>query len=337
MKGILLGILFFIFGAVLIWGVIDHAGGEAIKRSLFALNLWGIIPILVLTALAGAVANLRWQIIFRARGIDVPFFKLLPIWLLGNAISYVTPIVYVGGEGVKGYLLKDKFNISWSKSAAIIALDKIFEGTATFFILLGGVALFVFYLGLPAITSTILAAISAILFLVISISFFYVRAFRNHKTITPLLRLLHLSHTRLGSLFAEAEIEMIAFLDLRSKFVWMALALSFLRQLFYWSRVAAVIYFLTNGINFSASLVSLSGIYLSFILPVPGALGVQEISQYILFSVISYGAEIGTALSFVLRGADSIMVAVGLFFLFQFGFVLIASKILRKMNINNHV
>lgn len=337
MKKFILGTFFLVLGFVLLGSVIYVVGGGMILESLSSFSLEGFILILSLTFLGMFIASARWYFILKTRGVHVPFWKLVPIWLAANSFSYVTPIVYVGGEGIKVYFLRDRFGVPLSKSTALLVIEKILEGTAVFFLLIGGVVAFLFYRqNISGLGTSLFVAVFIVIVLAIFTAILYIQSFRNKKIITPIAKFFSFHDTRAGLLLAEIEMEMIGFLDLRSRAMWYALGLSFLRHIGYWGRNLLLIYYLGHGLRIAASLSTLSGVYISYMFPIPGAIGAQEASQSIIFSQLGWGANMGAAFSFILRAADVILIATGAFFLFRFSMDLLASKLAGKISIRKH-
>lgn len=335
MKRFFASIFFLTVGVFLLGSVFYVVGGGAIWGLLLGFNLWGLVPIVLLTILSALCAIWRWHFIIQARGFNISFFQLLPIWLAANGFSYITPIVYVGGEGVKAFLLRDKFKVPLSRSITFIALEKILEFTAVFFFLIAGVGIFILHKGgLPDITKTIVVAVGVVLGVAFFVLILYIQAFRNRKFIAPLVQFFSLENTRFGLALKETEEEMIDFLDLRSPAMWYSWALSFLRHMFFLMRTILLVYYLGQGLQIAASLSALAGLYASYALPIPAAIGAQEISQSFVLAQFGWGPGIGTALSFLIRGADILIVVVGLIFLFRFGIDLMASKILHRIKLN---
>ena len=96
MAKISIGFLSFFLGFAILAIVIYSTGIGEIGKLFTQFSLWGIIPLLFLTALAHIISAIKWQYILRTMGIRAPLITLTKILLVGYAVSYSTPVVYVG-------------------------------------------------------------------------------------------------------------------------------------------------------------------------------------------------------------------------------------------------
>ena len=335
LKKLTLGTLLFAFGVIAVYAVIRVVGGEEITDAFFSFTPWGIIPILILTIINAVISVWRWQLILRQQGHDIKFRALTPIWLAGYAFSYLTPIVYMGGEGIRTYLLKERHNVDWHVGSASIFLDKIINGTVVAFIILLSIGVFIFFAGLPELTKMILGAISSFLLFISVLVFIVVRSIRNESVFYPIVRFFSWERTKLGKFLIKFEKELQDFLSLRSRAMWEALGWTALKHVLVWTRNLLLIFFLGQGFQFGGSIIALGITYIAYAMPVPGALGVQEIMQSLLFSQFGWGAERGAAFSFIFRGAELFVVAFGVIIILRMATILIAWRLYGGIN-GNH-
>lgn len=318
-KKTLPGFIFLGIGIALILGLLFKINPSQIWSSILRFDFLEFFVILVLTFLGIFISIWRGQIILRSQGINMPFWKLFFVGMAGVAFSYLTPLVYVGGEGVKGYLLNQQFNVPWRKAAVFLAIDKLFEITAAFFVTFAGVIILIFYLGLSGLTHAMLTIVGSVGALSFVFVLFYSVLFQKKKVFTSVLKFLRLEKTRPAFAIMGAEDDILSFFDPASPDMWKAWFLSLLRQLSQITRHILIIYFLGRGLQIGASLMSLSALYLGYTVPVPAALGVQEAFQSILFALFGWGAGEGLALSLILRASDIFVVGIGVTVLFRYG------------------
>ena len=107
-RGALLTILLFGFGVALFVGILLYVGVDDIADALRQLDLKYLVPVVVLIFIEASISTFRWQYIINSLGEKIHFKGLFPIWLAGNAFNYLSPVVYVGGEGFRIFLLKQQ-------------------------------------------------------------------------------------------------------------------------------------------------------------------------------------------------------------------------------------
>jgi uncharacterized membrane protein YbhN (UPF0104 family) len=101
--------------------------------------------------------------------------------------------------------------------------------------------------------------------------------------------------------------------------MWQGILVTILNLLFDILRFWFIIFFLKKGlVNLLFIFPIFAFVNLAYLLPIPTALGSLEALQAISFEALTLGADIGTAFSLILRGADLSLVLIGLIFLFFF-------------------
>lgn len=336
MKKLIVGILLLALGFILVIVLALKVNGEDLLPAILSFTKGGFFVILILTICAAFVANWRSYIILKSKGINIPFFKLLFIWFVGNAINYTTPLVYLGGEGTKAYLLNNKFNVSWNKAFSFLVIDRILEITAATFVIITSVFFFIFLYGFAGLPQTITSALLILSFGGFLVVLFHLRIFRNKKIITPMFKFLSLNKTKVGKFLFKTEHDVIRFFNYSKKAMWQAWSLSIFKQFILFLRHIMLFYFLGKGVLFVAPLISIGALYFGYLFPVPAALGIQEAFQGIVFSGFGYGAGEGLALSFIIRGAEILIVVTGILILFRYGLRMIINGVLGVLKLNNN-
>ena len=327
-----IGTILFITGAVFTVILAIKIDFNQVLSAVFVINPFGFLALLFLTFAGVFAANLRGQIILRSQGVEFSFWRLLGIWMAGYALGYITPIVFLGGEGIKGYLLNKKFGVSMNKTASFIVIDKIVDMTSFLFMVVLGAAIFVYYIGPSHLTRSVAWSVSVMGVVFLIFTLFYALVFQNKKFMGRILEILFLDKTRLGYFIQKTEDDIIDFFNMRSKFMWQSFAFSMLAQVTFLFRHILLIYLLGRGIQIFASVMSLGALYAGFITPVPGAIGVQEGIQSIIFSALGWGGQQGLALSLIIRTFDIIVVSLGVLVLLRQGVSLMASGASYMMN-----
>jgi uncharacterized protein (TIRG00374 family) len=335
MIKVLLVVALFLVGVVLAGSVFQISGVDEVLGVLSEFEWWGIVPLLVLSAAHVVLAAWRWQVILRAQGDEVPLRKLLSPWLAGYAFSYLSPVVFLGGEGVRTYILKSRFNIPLHRGAASVILDQIISGTFVLLTVFLSAALLISFSGLPHITRVLATVSAVILVLGAGLAVLYAQAFRNKHILQPLLRLFSLQRTRFGRFLGKFEDDIIVFLDVRSSTLWLVFLISALRQATFVARNAAILFFLGQGVDVIKATVIMGATYVGYLVPIPAALGTQEASQTLLFSIAGQGGSTGAAFSVIFRVSEVGVAVVGILVLLRSAADLMALGVLRRFNLNH--
>ncbi|MDX1607976.1 MAG: lysylphosphatidylglycerol synthase transmembrane domain-containing protein [Candidatus Spechtbacterales bacterium] len=336
-KKIIPGILLFLFGIGLIALLIYRTDTKDLTDTLLRFSPLKLVGVIALSFLTLTVANWRAYVILRSEGANIKFFELMGVWIAGNSLNYLTPFVYLGGEGLKGYILNERFGLPWDKAAAFLVFDRILEITTSLLVVIAGIIAFVLYTGLPGLTKTIITLTYILGFVGFLIFLFYFRVMRDKRIIQPLMKMLRIQNTRAGRFLIKSEDDVMRyFIDNRHVF-WKAWWISMLKQVAFILRQGALLYFLGYGIKATAALISLAALYLGFIIPVPASLGVQEAFQGAVFSTFGIGTTgQGVGFSLILRAADIFIALTGLAIILRYGLSLLTSASRYMVKLNNN-
>ncbi len=163
MKKVIILLAFLVLGIILFAVAIEKIGVENLLAILLALAWWKILAIVGITLLVIFVSILRWKIIIRGLGMEIAWKKVISAWIVGATFSYLTPVVFFGGEPLRAYFLKNNSEISWSKNVASIVSDKALELMTNLVIMILGVSILFSQVQLPfeikLITTLIIAGL----------------------------------------------------------------------------------------------------------------------------------------------------------------------------------
>ena len=135
-KSLLIGIL----GSIAIYAVILIAFDVNIISEKINDFDFQYLPIIIpLIPLTWGVLFLRWNLLLKNSDIDVPLKDNFMIFISGFALG-VTPGKV--GELIKSQLLKNKFNISRSKTAPLVIVERFYDFFAIAIISLFGILVF---------------------------------------------------------------------------------------------------------------------------------------------------------------------------------------------------
>ncbi|GAH80554.1 unnamed protein product, partial [marine sediment metagenome] len=125
-------------------------GWQEIKNAFLVFTGWQGLAILGLTLLMALIGNWKWKEILRGENVKISFRELFKPYLAGFAVMFLAPILLLGGEFFRGYVLKKNNSIPWSKGMASVFIDRILEWTANLVVIFFGVLFFLLIIGLPS-------------------------------------------------------------------------------------------------------------------------------------------------------------------------------------------
>jgi uncharacterized protein (TIRG00374 family) len=316
MKKFSLFLISFMIGLGLFVWVIKFVGWQEIKRSLLIFTGWQGLVIFILTLFLFLVINWKWREILKTEGIAISFLDLFKAYLAGFSVMYLFPTFLLGGEFLRGYILKKKYNISWSKGMASIFIDRILDWTTNLIIVFLGISFFLFNIGILPKKLFIILGLT-FLFWAGGIVFFYTMAFRKESMAKFILSLV--GYKNQNSKLLETEKETFNFFRPRNIHFWRILSITFFEELVILFRIFLLISFFGKRISFPFAL-SVSGFsYLSTMIPIPASLGVQDALQAFAFNSLGLGASLGTAFTLIIRAVEIVVALVGIGLALRFG------------------
>lgn len=318
-------------GFVILFFVVRIVGLDEIAKGFSGFSWWGVAPLLLFTFANHYMAAVKWQYILRVMGVRINIVPLTKIWFMGYSVSYLTPVAYIGGEVFRAYALKDKFGVPWGKSLSSIGIDKVMESSVWISTILIGSFVFLYQTGISSFSKVVVfGGISAIFFLLV-IFVIYVFSFKNISLLRPLLiKPFRLEGSKSEKFLSDLERDFFNFFSLKNKRQILAsLNFAIIKSILLWLRNVFLIYYLVGIFDYSAGLVSLASSYISYSVPIPASLGAHEGFMAFIFANTGFTAGTGAVFTLLMRGADAILVSVGLLYLFKWGIGLFALKIFK--------
>jgi len=323
-------VLSIVIGLGLLGGVLYWVGWRRILAQMHALGAAGIVSVIGSVLFAMAFWILSWWIILRSYGIRLPLSTVIGARLSGYAISYITPTLYFGGEPVRALMVTGKTDAPTTRVFATVFLERF----------LGGLSMIVFILvgSFFAISSPALpwpekrALIVGVGFITFWILVGLVDFAWNLKWISRIIRLLGVPLKRWKGLLgraadkvSETEDEIHAAFTVHWKGTLLAFVVQIVATSFVYMRPQVFFYFSERYVfTFPqlSLLFTLTVILLSFFLWItPGGIGTGEAAIIGIFHLVapSITQEGAVAYSLMFKFAESILVAVGLYYLAQRG------------------
>ncbi len=311
-------LLSFLIGTALFLWIGKFVGWQEIKKSLSLLRGWQGMVIFGFTLLAALAGSWRWKEILKGEGVRIPFIELIKPYLAGFAMMFLAPVVFLAGEIFRGYFLKEKKSVPWSKSMASVMIDRISEWTVNLIIIFFGAGLFLYTMGMPPRNLVII--FGGVLFVFASgISYFYFRTIRRESMARFFLKIFGLGGIKRANSILDIEEEIFDFFKLEKIAMWKTFLLSFLKALAMYARTLFLIISLGKNIPALSALSIFSFTYLAAMVPIPAALGSHEAIQVFAFNSLGLGASTATAFTMIVRAADLLMALTGAVILFRLG------------------
>ncbi len=311
-----------VLGVFIFFFILQKAGFQIIESALALLFGFEGVALLLVTFLIIIVGSMRWRAIIKAEGNNISLFKTSLFLVKGFTVDYLTPVSLFGGEALRVILLnKETGDIKSSSSSVII--DKVMDVTAHFLFLILGAVLFLtygyFYEGPVFIYSIIITAL-----FFFALLFFYFRAMRKKS----ILRFFMGPTTENGKSVLEVENRVITFFHSKKKQFLKGILLSLLRHFLLVFRVILLIFFISESFYIKEAFAVYGLTILSFLLPLPAALGGLEAISSFGFNVMGLGFSAGTAYAVTVRGVDLVVCVLGLILILRF----FASSVLNRVS-----
>jgi len=306
-------------------------GWQEIKNAFLVFTGWHGLVIFGLTLLMMLIGNWKWKEILKGENIKTSFRELFRPYLAGFAVMFLAPILLLAGEIFRGYILKAKNFVPWSKGMASVFIDRITEWTANLVVIFFGILFFLYTIGLPPRNLGIIFG-GAFLLFAFGISIFYFKTIKRESMAKSLLRILGLERLNHANSILDIEKEIFNFFKPKKIAMWKVFSLSFLRALVMYFRTWFLVIFLGKSITSLPALSILGFTYLAAMIPIPTALGSHEAIQTFAFSSLGLGGGTATAFTMIIRGAELIIALVGVVILFRLGIDLLKNTLFKKLN-----
>jgi len=321
----------FVVGVLLFIGVIIYLGPESFLHIYENIDLTYLPPFAFFTTLVFATYVWRFQYVMHAYKKKSSFWVQFKQTISSFAVSYVTPSVRIGGEPLRVYMLKKENNIDIKTGTSIVIIDKFIEFTGSLLFGIIGMILIMFIPGVPLYGKSLLfLALLAGFFVLFFVYYFTIRDGSGPFTyMLELLRFYRFPKWRkLKSPVVMVEKKMEKFFREHKKEFIIGMIFYVLSGLAMYYETKFMLLLLGMSVGFT-DIVLIIVVWgaINFI-PVPAALGFQEVGQSGLFAIIFGAGEVGLAFSLISRIRSLIFVALG--FSFISGFT--GEQVMRKLD-----
>ncbi|MBA4336992.1 hypothetical protein C0416_04455 [bacterium] len=308
-------LLFLVIGISLFLSVLFNTGVENILKALSEFSPIHFLIFLFLSLLNFGLFTLRWDIILTQHKKEpkVPFYRLFLHRMSGYAISYLTPVSTSGGEPVRIFFLHEE-GVSTKSAISSVVIDKVFEYTALILFIFSGVIVVIIQ------GSLFSGKMGGSLFGFLTffgglIFWFYYSTIKNIGFFSSLIKLFRLNKFAWAKKWEKSiinlERQMAEFYTQNALKFILLMILSFCTVFFMVLEHFLVALFLGVDLTFLQSFLSATLPGISYVMPVPGALGVLEGSHAGIFAILGVSINVFVFV-FIMRIRDLIFVLIGL-------------------------
>lgn len=301
--------------SLLVWRI----GPVNIYEAAARLGPTALLAILIPSVVMYSVDAYGWKVVLGRTAQGIPFWRLLTIRTAGEVVNMTTPTAYLGGEPLKAYLLKKRYDVPMAEGAASVVIAKTTMTIAEVFYILTGIALAFWILGAGSSAGqTITAALLSVGLLVCSISGF---VFIQHRGLfASILSLVRKLGLRIRSL--EAQDEHLRSIDRTILNFYSHHRRAFLAStgvyFFGWLaeslEVFGIIYLLGGSVSvLSALSIGALAVFIkggSFF--IPGSLGAQDAGNLLLLQAFGYSDVAGITFALLRRFRELVWIGIGL-------------------------
>lgn len=284
------------------------------------INLKYLIPYLITVILIYSALVFRWKIIIDAGNVKIPYRRLYLYKLAGYAISYVTPMAHLGGEPVRGMLLK-RDGLSAQEGMSTVLIDKSIEFSTD--IILGCIGLFVLLTTFSFTQNSFFFVLALVLSGLGLIILFYYSMLKGKYFFMRFFEFIKLyKFKRLRNFLKQmrkTEDNMLAFFK-NHKYAFRNATLI---QFALWFMMFFEYKYLLLMLGVDLPLIHIFLVFaivgVSYVMPVPAALGTMEAGNVGVLALSNTKSSVGLAVSIIVRLKDLTITALGFIFLAYIG------------------
>lgn len=305
--------LTWLLALILAGAVLSQLPLEAVTRSIGALSVGQWSAWIALNLAIVLLATQRWRVLSGLLKLPVRFVELLMIRQAGQAVSFVTPGPQFGGEPLQIFWLYKRCRLPLHGALLALGLDRFYELWINFSILLLALLLLLASpAGYAGNWRELLPILAGVLLM---LSWLGWLAFKRPERLLTWLeqmarRWRH--HSRLQNIEMSWQCDLTHAVTQRKSALLNALILSLLG----WAGLLAELYLLLGvfdlALDFSAFLIILVAMRLSFLLPLPGGVGSLEAALFWAVQYLNLPVEAAIGLAALMRLRDGAMLMAGL-------------------------
>lgn len=323
-------LFFLVIGISLFVSVVLDTGLEAIADSLYSFSLINFIFLVIVSLLNFCLFTLRWNIIIKHHNKEnrIPFHRLFLHRMTAFAVSYLTPAAQTGGEPVRVFFLQEE-GITTRNAVSSVILDKVFEYTALFIFILSGVFISILKGSIFSGKAEIILSGTIIIFASLIIWFYY-STIKEIGFFSSIFRIFRLNRIKRIAKYEQSIIRVenkMAFFYKNNiwEFIFL-MVISFVMVFFMVFEHYLIARFLGVHLSFLQSFLTATIPGISYIIPVPGAIGMLEGSHAAIFSLLGISINVFVFV-LIIRLRDLVFIAIGVAHASKYGIQMIYKNI----------
>ncbi len=285
-----------------------------IWASLSRLQPAQIVLLLAVDLSIYGLITARWWLVAHSQDRRIAYLPLIAVRLAVFGVSYFTLGPQLGGEPLQVFYLQRKYGLSYTRGAASVLMDKLFEILANFLLLSVGLVAFL-HSGLLAGAGSLAYASFAVLAVLAAWPFVHIALLG--RRIYPLSAVARgvspgISQTRAIRFVRASEHLAGQFCRRKPRAMLSAMLVSLLAAAATVGEYALITSFLHLGLPFWQTITAWTAGWLSFLVPLPGGLGALEASQVYALGFFGISAASAISVTLLLRGRDLLIGGLGL-------------------------
>ncbi|MCD6472201.1 flippase-like domain-containing protein [Candidatus Aerophobetes bacterium] len=313
-----------IAGSILLFLTFYFIGIQKVFFQLRVVGFLGVGVFLLNAFFIFFIDAVSWHIILKSYGHYLPFKDVLTAKLVGIAIGYLTPSMYIGGEPVRIYMTSKKHNIPITTIGATVIVNKFLElGAGLFFVYLGSIWVLIEY-SLPWQLYLVILTLDIIFGL--GMGFIFVNFIYENKIFTSLVTFLErikpLSKIirKIEPKVSEIEDEVFLAFNQHKRATAFAFFLNMIAGFLIFLKPAIFFYFLQIFLKLSqlSLLFALTHLLLAFQFT-PAGLGIFEVGAVGIYKLVGIQANKALAYSLMNRMSDFAEVGMAAFLAVNLG------------------
>jgi glycosyltransferase 2 family protein len=300
--------------AALLYFALRNAPLHEIRATLLALRPWQIASLLGVDALIYSLVTARWWLVVQAGRPRIRYLPMVAVRLSVFGVSYFTLGPQVGGEPLQVLYLQRRHGMSYTRAAASVLMDKLFELLGNFVLLSFGLVA-IFRSGL--LSGSGASSRLTLILLGLLVSWPLVHILLLYRRVYPLSAALQFLGPRVvrhkGVRFVRA-CERLAgqFCQRHPRAMTAGLLVSVGSAAVTVAEYALITSFLHLDLPFWKLVTAWISGWLSFLVPLPGGLGALEASQVSVLGLFGISAAAAVSVALVMRARDFLIGGLGL-------------------------
>jgi len=314
----------FLVGVVGLIIIYSKVGVKATLAELQRLHFWQIATVVGTSIAMITLTTYRWGLILTDLNQKKLSWKSIIKARLGEfAFSYITPIMYFGGEWVRAYVMNKEREVPMNLGLTSVFLDRIAEFVSACLFIFAGAILLVATKSF--VWGVLMFIVAIIIFLGLYLTVVLVGL---DRILSFLVNFLHLNkipyhskgagQTTLGErfVFLGSQVDFY-FKKSRAKFLF-SVFVSFLILVIWLWQTKLIVSFLGFSLPWSKIFIIKIFITISMFMPIPANLGSYEGAHLLAFKLFGLPSDSAMALSVINRFLDLIWITSGVILISRF-------------------